>query len=41
MSRYGEKLAFDANGEAECPHTGDRYRLDDERCVLVKEGKTL
>ncbi|MCV2359816.1 N-acetyltransferase [Paucibacter sp. TC2R-5] len=41
MSRYGEKLSFDAKGFAECPHTGDQYRLDrldGGVCALVKEG---
>lgn len=38
MSRYGEKLAFDAQGLAACPHTGDQYLLTGERCELVKEG---
>jgi UDP-2-acetamido-3-amino-2,3-dideoxy-glucuronate N-acetyltransferase len=38
MSRHGEKLVFDAGGEALCPHTGDRYRLAGERCQLVQEG---
>ncbi len=38
MSRYGEKLVFDAQGAAECPHTGDQYRLSGELCTLVNEG---
>ena len=38
MSRYGEKLAFDAQGLAECPHTGDQYQLAGEVCELVKVG---
>ncbi|MBB5204503.1 UDP-2-acetamido-3-amino-2,3-dideoxy-glucuronate N-acetyltransferase [Inhella inkyongensis] len=28
MSRHGERLAFDAEGRAQCPHSGDRYQLD-------------
>jgi UDP-2-acetamido-3-amino-2,3-dideoxy-glucuronate N-acetyltransferase len=28
MSRHGERLQFDAAGEANCPATGQRYRLD-------------
>lgn len=28
MSRHGERLQFDAAGEARCPATGQRYRLD-------------
>src|SRR6218665_733328 len=27
MSRYGEKLVVDAEGQARCPHTGDVYPL--------------
>jgi UDP-2-acetamido-3-amino-2,3-dideoxy-glucuronate N-acetyltransferase len=29
MSEYGHKLRFDGNGEAECPESGDRYRISD------------
>jgi UDP-2-acetamido-3-amino-2,3-dideoxy-glucuronate N-acetyltransferase len=29
MSEYGHKLRFDDNGEAECPESGDRYRISD------------
>ena len=41
MSRFGERLALPLRGEAEaqieavCPHTGDRYRLRGERVELV------
>jgi UDP-2-acetamido-3-amino-2,3-dideoxy-glucuronate N-acetyltransferase len=28
MSEYGHKLAFDASGIAECPESGEKYRLD-------------
>ncbi|MCV2368274.1 acyltransferase [Roseateles oligotrophus] len=38
MSRFGEKLSFDARGFAQCPHTGDRYELQGEVCRLVEEG---
>jgi UDP-2-acetamido-3-amino-2,3-dideoxy-glucuronate N-acetyltransferase len=38
MSRYGERLAFDAAGHARCPQTGDEYALDGDSCRLVKEG---
>ncbi len=38
MSRYGEKLVVDADGQARCPHTGDRYRLADGRLELIEEG---
>ena len=35
MSRHGERLEF-TNGEATCPHTGDRYQLDGDRCILIQ-----
>lgn len=38
MSRYGERLAFDAEGRARCAQTGDEYLLEDGACRLVKEG---
>ena len=41
MSRHGERLAFDADGCARCPATGDEYRLDGDACRLVKEGSPL
>jgi UDP-2-acetamido-3-amino-2,3-dideoxy-glucuronate N-acetyltransferase len=37
MSRHGEHLLLrtGGNGEALCPHTGDRYLLQDGVCTLV------
>jgi UDP-2-acetamido-3-amino-2,3-dideoxy-glucuronate N-acetyltransferase len=37
MSRFGEKLPLPVkgSGEANCPHTGDRYVLDANGCRLV------
>ncbi|MEW5878951.1 MAG: acyltransferase [Pseudomonadota bacterium] len=37
MSRHGERLALPVNGEGEatCPHTGDRYRLQGDTVTLV------
>jgi UDP-2-acetamido-3-amino-2,3-dideoxy-glucuronate N-acetyltransferase len=37
MSRFGERLALPLKGYAEavCPHTGDRYVLQDGACRLV------
>jgi UDP-2-acetamido-3-amino-2,3-dideoxy-glucuronate N-acetyltransferase len=29
MSRHGERLEFDAGGNARCPATGDTYTLRD------------
>lgn len=38
MSRFGERLVPDANGEAECPNTGDRYQISPEGCELISGG---
>lgn len=38
MSRHGERLIFDAEGRATCPHTGDVYQVSGERCDLIHEG---
>ena len=37
MSRFGERLdlPLGGQGEATCPHTGDRYRLDGDRLQRV------
>ena len=37
MSRFGERLDLPLQGEGEavCPHTGDRYRLEGSRVTLV------
>lgn len=37
MSRHGERLALPVSGEGEatCPHTGDRYRLQGDSVTLV------
>ena len=37
MSRFGERLdlPLGGQGEAACPHTGDRYRLDGDRLQRV------
>ena len=37
MSRFGEQLDLPMQGPAEaiCSHTGERYRVKDESCVLV------
>lgn len=39
MSRYGERLPLpiEGKGEAVCPHTGDRYRLDERGLRLIPE----
>jgi UDP-2-acetamido-3-amino-2,3-dideoxy-glucuronate N-acetyltransferase len=38
MSRHGERLDLPSqgHGEAVCPHTGLRYRLEDGRCLLAE-----
>jgi UDP-2-acetamido-3-amino-2,3-dideoxy-glucuronate N-acetyltransferase len=40
MSRFGERLALPLSGDAEatCPHSGDRYVLQEGRCRLAAEG---
>ena len=35
VSRHGERLIFDENGQAVCPATGERYELRNGVCVLV------
>ena len=37
MSRFGERLGLPirGSGEAQCPHSGDRYRLEYDRLTLV------
>lgn len=39
MSRYAERLALPlaGSGETTCPHTGDRFRLQDGVCRLMAE----
>ncbi|MFZ5548528.1 MAG: acyltransferase [Pseudomonadota bacterium] len=37
MSRHGERLLFDAAGQATCPGTGQRYRLDDGVVTLIED----
>lgn len=39
MSRFGERLdlPLSGKGEAVCPHTGDRYVLDQNGCTLVAD----
>ncbi len=36
VSRYGEKLHFDASGRGVCPATGEEYRLREGKVELVK-----
>ena len=38
MSRYGEQmpLPLEGDGEYECPHTGDQYKLEDGKVILCK-----
>jgi len=42
MSRFGERLALplEGDGEALCPHTGDRYTLRSGVCKLQQQGET-
>ncbi|GAU07608.1 N-acetyltransferase [Desulfoplanes formicivorans] len=38
MSRYGERLDLPLEGNAEttCPHTGDRYQLENGKCRILE-----
>lgn len=38
MSRYGEQMAFplDGSGSYECPHTGEKYELDNGKVTLCR-----
>lgn len=36
MSEYGHKLKFDELGYADCPESGQRYRLDKGRVARIK-----
>ena len=36
VSRYGEKLVFDAEGIAVCPATGEKYRLQEGKVSLIE-----
>jgi len=36
VSRHGERLVFDENGQAVCPATGERYELRNGVCVLLE-----
>lgn len=38
MSRFGERLQFDAQGRARCPQSGDVYSLQEGACSLIEEG---
>lgn len=35
MSEYGHKLRFDDTGEAECPESGDRYRINGDQVSKI------
>jgi UDP-2-acetamido-3-amino-2,3-dideoxy-glucuronate N-acetyltransferase len=35
MSEYGQKLLFNNTGEASCPESGQRYRLEDGRVYKI------
>jgi UDP-2-acetamido-3-amino-2,3-dideoxy-glucuronate N-acetyltransferase len=38
MSRFGERLdlPLQGDGEAQCPHTGERYRISGRVCTLIE-----
>ena len=35
MSEYGHKLTFDENGIAECPESGEKYKLENNKVVKL------
>lgn len=35
MSEYGHKLVFNSTGEATCPESGERYKLEDGRVYKI------
>jgi len=37
MSEYGHKLLFDNTGEAICPESGERYRLEDGKVYKINQ----
>ena len=39
MSEFGHKLKFDANGEATCPESGQRYKLEGGRVLRSDDQK--
>ncbi len=43
MSRHGQRLTFDENGQARCPESGLRYRLADSKvaCLDLDEDRPL
>lgn len=36
MSEYGHKLTFDTNGEASCPESGDKYKLENKEVRKIQ-----
>ncbi len=37
MSRYGHRLNFDKNGLAQCPESGEKYKLENNRVLLLND----
>ena len=35
MSEYGHRLTFDEHGEAECPESGEKYKLTENRVTKI------
>jgi UDP-2-acetamido-3-amino-2,3-dideoxy-glucuronate N-acetyltransferase len=35
MSEYGHKLKFDANGEATCPESNEKYKLEHHKVSKI------
>ncbi len=39
MSEYGHRLSFDEQGDAVCPESGQRYRLQDQIVIKLDDKK--
>lgn len=39
MSEYGHRLSFDEQGDAVCPESGERYRLQDQIVIKLDDKK--
>lgn len=35
MSEYGERLEFDVNGDATCPSSGEKYKLENQKVIKL------
>jgi len=35
MSKFGHKLAFNAEGMANCPESGEQYQLNENKLIII------